>query len=195
MSVWASSILLRAASSGLLTKLGFESDTIRSVPQIPEGGMNMSDVREAIAKRVRNLREARGWSQLDLARKLDYRTKTQVVKLEKGEVPLTLELVTRLATALEVPGGPVAFLAINPPIWPALGDEVKLQKLIDSSLADAAQEALRGEDFELDSNFLQALVNQIDGHLWTLEEFKRDMLRIQALLKVWVVQAHKGGTQ
>ena len=145
----------------------------------------------AVAKRVRNLREARDWSQLDVARKLGYQTKTQVNKIEKADAPITLELVDRLARVFELPGGAVEFLAISPPIWPELGDETKLEQIINAKLAEAAQEALEREELGLDSNFLESLVLRVDTHIWRLDEFAKDMRRIQARLRVWIDQSRK----
>lgn len=182
-------MLGRAAGSVLLSKLGSECDTIHLVPHKPQEEPTSADFKAAVGKRVRNLREARAWSQIELARRLGYRTKTQIVKIESGDVPATLDLVDRLARVFELPGGAVEFLAINPPMWPQLGDDADLQKIIDAKQAQAAQEALDREDLELDATFLEALTNRVNSQMAALDDFKKDMTRIQVMLHVWIQQS------
>jgi transcriptional regulator with XRE-family HTH domain len=149
---------------------------------------------DAIGERVRKLRAKAEWSQLDLARRLGYKTKTQVVKIEKGEVPATLKHIEELAVAFDLKGGPLELLALPPAIWPTLGSDEDLQALISRLRAEAARAYLKEHDeLLLDANFLEVLVNQVDASLWQLDEFRKQMQHIQAQLRVWIELARTGG--
>ncbi len=58
--------------------------------------------RASLADAVRKLRTQRGWSQEELAERLEI-DRRQVVRLESREVPMTLEVIEALASAFGVP--------------------------------------------------------------------------------------------
>jgi DNA-binding XRE family transcriptional regulator len=58
--------------------------------------------RESVGRRVRTLRESRGWSQIGLARRAGVR-RQDLVRLEKGRNKMSLPALEFLAEALGVP--------------------------------------------------------------------------------------------
>ena len=71
-----------------------------------EAGMDEQSVDEAVGVRIRTLREAKNWSQVELAEKLSadgsnwYRQ--TILKVEKGQRPLKAAEILRFAAVLEV---------------------------------------------------------------------------------------------
>lgn len=68
---------------------------------------------DSLPNQIRALREARGWSQDDLARKVRC-SKNQISDLERGNRGLTLTWMQRVATALQVTPGALLNRADNP---------------------------------------------------------------------------------
>jgi transcriptional regulator with XRE-family HTH domain len=66
------------------------------------GAARRAHHRASLADAVRRLRTDRGWSQEDLAERLET-DRRQVVRIEGREVPVTLELIEALASAFGVP--------------------------------------------------------------------------------------------
>ena len=78
-------------------------------PRIPGAGVavsesflrTQSELREALARRVRELRLASGMSQRELAEQADIR-QALVSQIEQGEANVTLDSLLRIALALKV---------------------------------------------------------------------------------------------
>jgi transcriptional regulator with XRE-family HTH domain len=58
---------------------------------------------EAVGRRVRHLRKARGWDQLALALASGLANASSISKIEKGQVDVPLSTLLAIASALEVP--------------------------------------------------------------------------------------------
>jgi transcriptional regulator with XRE-family HTH domain len=59
--------------------------------------------RQALAHNVRSLREARGWSQKDLAHAAVFVKQTTISAIERGLHAATIHSISNLAAALRVP--------------------------------------------------------------------------------------------
>jgi putative transcriptional regulator len=66
-------------------------------------------------ERIRELREARGWSMRELAERTNSSAST-INSLEKGKVQITVPWLERLANAFEIPVGELAGFSADP-IW------------------------------------------------------------------------------
>lgn len=60
-----------------------------------------TEIRVALGKKIRALRRARGWRQIDLAAHAEL-SKTHVCELEVGKREVGLETLVKIAEALEV---------------------------------------------------------------------------------------------
>jgi transcriptional regulator with XRE-family HTH domain len=58
--------------------------------------------RKALADNVRSLREARGWSQMDLAKRYVFVKQSTVSAIERGVHSATTHTISHLAAALQV---------------------------------------------------------------------------------------------
>lgn len=67
------------------------------------------EFRERLASHVLYLRTGKRWTQVDLARRLGFTTKTRVARVEAGEIPTTLGFLASLADAFDM--GLVEFVA------------------------------------------------------------------------------------
>ncbi|MFC4456174.1 helix-turn-helix transcriptional regulator [Deinococcus sonorensis] len=62
------------------------------------------NIRVRLGQKVRQLREARGWSQEDLAARA-FLHRNQIGYIEQGQRNISIETIARLAAAFDVPPG------------------------------------------------------------------------------------------
>ena len=129
--------------------------------------------RNAVADRMRELRQKRGWNQDDLAGRLGV-DRRQVVRLETGHAPVTLEVVEALALAF----GEISFVFM----WSTVGRDNAYPEFDISWIRRLGQEEIRSHfgaavDRELVASIVDRAVSLPDEDLQLLDQLASRMVK------------------
>lgn len=140
------------------------------------GASRRSYHRNAVAERMRELRQKRSWTQDRLADELDV-DRRQVVRLEAGRAPVTLEVVEALALAF----GEISFVFM----WSTVDIDNAYPEFDISWLRRLGQEEIRSHfGAALDRGLVASIVDRVvslpDEDLRLLDEMASRMVKAMA---------------